>query len=65
VEVPALLMLRAFETVVLVAVTVKFPVTTRFPTETFPKLWNPTNAVRFPAKFVSLRTMRSCVLVVE
>ena len=58
-------MLRAFETVVLVDVTVKFPVTMRFPTETFPKLWNPANAVRFPTKFVSPRTTRDCVLVVE
>jgi len=65
VVVPALLMLRAFVTWVLVAVIVKLPVTSRLPTVTFPKLWNPAVAVRFPERVVSPLTVRFCVNVVE
>lgn len=64
-EVPALLMLRALVTWVLVAVIVKFPVTTRLAAVTFPKLWNPAGAERFPERVVSPRTVRFWVDVVD
>ena len=63
--VPKLLMLREFVTWVFVAVTVKFPETTRFPAVTLPKLWNPEMAVRFPERVVSPRTVRFWVDVVD
>jgi energy-converting hydrogenase Eha subunit A len=58
-------MLRALVTWVLVAVIVKLPVTTKLPTETFPRLWRPFIAVRFPFRVVSLLTTSVFVDVLE
>jgi hypothetical protein len=65
VAVPELLMVREFVVCVFVAVIVKFPVTTRLEAVTFPKLWNPDGAKRFPYRVVSPRTVRFCVDVVD
>jgi len=65
VAVPALLMLSAFVTWVLVAVIVKLPVTVRLAAVRLPKAWYPTVAVRFPDRVVSPRTVRFCVNAVD
>jgi hypothetical protein len=58
VAVPELFMVREFVVCVFVAVMVKLPVTTRLEAVTFPKLWNPDGAERFPYRVVSPRTVR-------
>ena len=59
------MMVREFVVCVLVAVIVKFPVTSRFPTDTLPKLAKPTVDVIFPKWVVSPLTKRFCVDVVD
>ncbi len=64
-DVPALLMLRALVTWVLVAVIVKLPVTVRLAAVTFPRDVRPVVCVRFPKKEASLRTVSVFVDVLE
>ena len=64
VAVPELLMVRAFEMDVFVAVMVKTLVTVRLDAIRFWKLADP-DTVRFPVSAVSRRTVRSRVLVTE
>jgi hypothetical protein len=65
VAVPALFILRALVTWVLVAVTVKLPVTVKLAAVTFPRVVTPVVCVRFPRKVESLRTVNVFVDVLE
>lgn len=65
VAVPELLILRAFVTAVLVAVTEKLPVTVRFAQVKLPNVLNPFVEIKLPLIVASPFTTRPTVVVVD